>query len=189
LCNEPKLSSQQRQLLLELARRSVEHGVHTRGQLPVDPAEFDAQLQEPKGCFVTLQRVGALRGCVGSLKARAPLVQEVAGSAYAAAFRDTRFPPMTEAELEDLDIHISVLSVPTAMSFESEADLLAQLRPGVDGLILSEGARVGTFLPDVWEKIPSPEQFFTQLRLKAGLPRTYWSDTLRVERYTTEGFG
>ena len=185
---EDAINALDRSKLLSIARGSISHGLAHHKPLAVDATQHSAALQEPKGCFVTLHLHDALRGCVGSLRARGPLVAEVARSAYSAAFRDTRFQPVSASEAEQLDVHVSVLSEPLPLQFSDEADLLAQLRPGVDGLILSDGARLGTFLPQVWDKFPDPKDFMVQLRLKAGLPHDHWSDSLTVERYTTESF-
>jgi AmmeMemoRadiSam system protein A len=122
------------------------------------------------------------------LEACRPLAEDVAENARAAAFEDPRFPPLTLPELAKLEIHISILSPSEEMVFSSESDLLRQIRPGVDGLILQEGFRRGTFLPSVWAELPEKELFLTHLKLKAGLPADYWSDTLRVFRYTTDCF-
>jgi len=116
------------------------------------------------------------------------LVEDVAENAWSAAFRDPRFPPLTAAELPGLGIHISVLTPPQPMHFTSEADLLRQIRPGVDGLILQDGWARGTFLPSVWESLPRVADFWTQLKHKAGLPAHHWSADLRVFRYETESF-
>ncbi len=185
---ERELSPEERTSLLEVARASIVSGLeHGRRSRP-NKSEHGPRLRKHRSCFVTLHLHGELRGCVGCLRARSPLVEEVAQAAHSAAFRDSRFPPLDQSELADLQIHVSVLSEPKPMQFESEQDLLAQLRPGVDGLVLSEGSRLGTFLPDVWEKFPEPAVFFAHLRTKAGLASGYWSDSLRVERYTTESF-
>jgi hypothetical protein len=175
--------------LLEVARTSIQFGLG-QGQPPtVNLAQYPPPLQALGASFVTLRIQGELRGCVGTLEAHQPLVQDVAQNAFNAAFRDPRFSPMRSTEYSLLEIHISVLSSATAMSFRSEADLLRQLRPGVDGLILSENGRRGTFLPAVWASLPTAEEFFRQLKLKTGLATYYWSPTLRVERYTTFSFG
>jgi AmmeMemoRadiSam system protein A len=170
------------------ARASIEQGVAHGTRLDVDATRYPELLREPKGCFVTLHIDAALRGCVGSLQPRGPLIAEVARAAHSAAFEDPRFPAMTREEVGGLDVHISVLSTPRAMTFDSEASLLAQLRPGIDGLILRDGPHMGTFLPAVWEKLKSPAAFLAQLRLKAGLSKNHWSAHLRMERYTTESF-
>lgn len=184
----PTLSEDHRQLLLKVARDSIAHGLKHHRPLPVDPSSHPKELQAVRATFVTLERRGQLRGCIGNLKASLPLVHDVAENAFSAAFRDPRFDPMTEEELKNLDIHISVLSAPEQMSFSSEADFLKQLRPGVDGIILQEGWNRGTFLPSVWEELPNPADFLKHLKLKAGLPMNYWSDTMAAWRYTTEYF-
>jgi len=148
--------------------------------------DLSDELMEDRATFVTLTLDGNLRGCIGMLEACRPLAEDVAENAVAAAFHDPRFPPLSRDEFDDLKISISVLSPPEEMSFSSEADLLSQIRPGIDGLILQEGFQKGTFLPSVWEELPETEMFFEHLKLKAGLPAGYWSDTLRVFRYTAE---
>jgi AmmeMemoRadiSam system protein A len=183
------LDESDRRLLLELARASIGYGLTHHCPKPVDPADYSPTLRAPRAAFVTLNRQGQLRGCIGHLEASQALVRDVADNAYAAAFRDPRFPPVTAAELEDLEVHISVLSPPEPLPVASEADLLEQMRPGIDGLILEEGRHRGTFLPSVWESLPAPEQFLAHLKLKAGLSPDYWSDGIRVARYTTEAFG
>ncbi|RMG54230.1 MAG: AmmeMemoRadiSam system protein A [Gammaproteobacteria bacterium] len=181
-------SDQERAILLDIARRSIAYGLDTGRPLPVNVAEFPPHLQEHRASFVTLNERGQLRGCIGALEAYQPLVKDVADHAFAAAFQDPRFPPVQPHELPELEIHVSVLSPPEPMTFRDEADLLAQLRPGVDGLILRAGHHQGTFLPSVWEQLPRREDFLAHLKLKAGLPPDYWSDDVQVWRYTTEEF-
>jgi AmmeMemoRadiSam system protein A len=180
---------EERRMLLGIAAQSIEHGLNQGAPLEPNPQEYPAALQAERATFVTLQIDGALRGCIGVLEAIRPLVVDVARNAYAAAFEDPRFPPLTRAELPRLDIHISVLSPSEPMHFGSESDLLGQIRPGIDGLILEDRGRRGTFLPSVWDQLPNPADFFEHLRHKAGLPSRYWSETLEVSRYTTESFG
>jgi AmmeMemoRadiSam system protein A len=117
------------------------------------------------------------------------LVVDVADNAFAAAFRDPRFDPLAEWELDGLDLDISVLTPPEPMQFRDEPDLLRQLCPATDGLILEDRGRRGTFLPAVWQSLPEPELFLAELKHKAGLPATYWSPTIKVSRYRTETFG
>ncbi len=183
-----RLCEEERELLRKVARASIEHGLRTGRPLAVDTARHPRPLREPGASFVTLNEHGQLRGCIGSLEPVRPLVEDVAHNAWAAAFSDPRFPPLRASELPDLDLHISVLSPATPMQFDSEQDLIRQLRPGVDGLVLEEGYHRGTFLPAVWESLPDPRDFLQHLKLKAGLPADYWSDTIRVSRYTTESF-
>ncbi len=182
------LNDRQRRLLLEVARESIAHGLRTGRPLRVNPTDHDPALQAKRAAFVTLNERGRLRGCIGHLEAIQPLVADVAENAFSAAFRDPRFPPVTAGEFDALEIHISVLSPPEPVVFTSEADLLRRIRPGTDGLILEEGPYRGTFLPSVWEQLPEPRQFLAQLKLKAGLPPDYWSDSVKVYRYTTESF-
>ena len=170
-----------------MARESLRSAVglaQKPAQIPDDP-----QLLQPRACFVTLTINDELRGCIGTLEAYRPLYQDLAENSRASALRDPRFPPLREQELEAVEIHISILSPPEPMEFRSEVDLLEQIRPGVDGLILTEGGHRGTFLPSVWEQLPTPELFLGHLKQKAGLPPTYWSNTLEISRYTTESFG
>ena len=171
-----------------MAKDSICHGLEHRQPLTVDPYQFEIVLQQVRASFVTLQRQGQLRGCIGSLQAVRPLVIDIAHNAFAAAFKDLGSPLLAAEELDDLDIHISILSEPTAMTFDDEADLLRQIRPGIDGLILEEGTFRGTFLPSVWEQLPKPEEFLARLKLKARLPSNYWSPMVRIWRYTTESF-
>ena len=130
-----------------------------------------------------------MRGCIGSLSPHRTLIADVAHNAFAAAFDDPRFLPLQAHELSGLELHISLLSEAEPMRFTTEQSLLEQLRPGIDGLIMEEGYRRGTFLPSVWDQLSSTELFLQHLKLKAGLPADYWSDTLRISRYTTHGFG
>jgi uncharacterized protein len=157
--------------------------------LAVDPADYDGVLAQPGASFVTLKIEGQLRGCIGRMEPSGPLIGSVAHNAYAAAFEDPRFDPLTEAEFGRIDVHISVLSRSTPMIFHSEEDLLSQLRPGVDGLVLESGRCRGTFLPAVWKTLPEPCQFLDQLKVKAGLHPDAWPDDARVMRYTCESIG
>lgn len=176
---------EERRLLLGLARRSIEHGLRKERFRPV-AEDYPEPLRATRASFVTLHVAGALRGCIGTLEARAPLIEDVAENARAAAFRDPRFPALSRAEFTRLDLHISVLGQPEAMQFANEQDLITQLRPGIDGLILEESGRRGTFLPSVWEQLPQPAEFVRQLKRKAGLSPDYWSGTVQISRYTTE---
>jgi AmmeMemoRadiSam system protein A len=178
----------ERRLLLTLAADSIEHGLAHGHPLRPDLSAYPSSFRVERATFVTLEIAAALRGCIGVLRATRPLVVDVAQNAFSAAFEDPRFPPLTQAEFPRLDIHISVLTPSERIEVCSEADLLAQLRPGVDGLILEDRGHRGTFLPAVWEQIPEPADFLAHLRRKAGLPSGYWSDQLRISRYRTESF-
>ncbi len=137
-------------------------------------------------CFVTLTQHGQLRGCIGSLEAWRPLLQDVQENARAAAFRDPRFKPLTLDELARTRVEVSLLTPATPIQFSSEAEALAQLLPGRDGIIFTAGRHRSTFLPQVWEQLPEPADFMAHLKQKAGLPATYWGDDVRLERYSVE---
>jgi hypothetical protein len=174
--------------LLELARASIRHGLAHGCASPVDLAALSPDQRAPGAAFVTLRRPdGALRGCVGSLEPLRPLALDVAANAYRAAFHDPRFEPVRAHEISGLGLHLSLLSAPERLAVRSEADLLAQLRPAVDGLVLEDGPHRATFLPDVWAQLPAPSDFVRHLKRKAGLPEEHWSPTLRFQRYTTRG--
>lgn len=174
--------------LLTLARESIRYGIERGGRMPVPLEEYPGILREPGACFVTLEKLGKLRGCIGTLQPYQPLVSDVAEHAHAAAFSDPRFSPLKPEELEDVRISISILGKPAEMQVADEDDLCQQLRPGVDGLILEHGSLRGTFLPSVWESLPDCREFLRHLKLKAGLPADFWSDDLQISRYKTQSF-
>jgi AmmeMemoRadiSam system protein B/AmmeMemoRadiSam system protein A len=177
----------ERRLLLQVARGSLEEGLRNEGHgLVVSVPNYPPKLRENRASFVTLHRQEKLRGCIGSLDAFRALVVDVADRAFAAGFRDPRFPPLRHQELAEIAIEISVLSPLESLRFDSEQDLIAQLRPAVDGLLLRVGATRGTLLPSVWESVPDPQTFLHHLKRKAGLPEDFWSSEIEVSRYTTE---
>ncbi|MEF8713129.1 MAG: AmmeMemoRadiSam system protein A [Accumulibacter sp.] len=165
--------------LLSIARNAIAKRFGLAAQ-PVDPLP---ELAEPAATFVTLTQDGQLRGCIGSLEAHRPLATDVAENAVAAAFRDTRFAPLSPAEFARTHVEVSLLTPPEPFAVADEADALARLRPGIDGLIVSYGRRRATFLPQVWESLPEPRQFLAQLKLKAGLPADFWHEQLILARY------
>ncbi|WP_456417756.1 AmmeMemoRadiSam system protein A [Thiolapillus sp.] len=185
---DQSLNEEQRLTLLQTARASIHTGLHEGHPLQVKPADYEPALQAQRATFVTLNKRGELRGCIGHLEAIQPLIKDVADNAFSAAFQDNRFPPLQKEEFDQIDIHISVLSPAEPLSFSSEQELLRQIRPGIDGLILQDGYYRGTFLPSVWEQLPTREAFLAHLKMKAGLPANYWSDSIQVSRYTTESF-
>jgi hypothetical protein len=182
------LTPGQRRTLTEVARASIAHGLSHGLPLPTRAEDYEPALRAIRGTFVTLDLDGALRGCIGSLEAHQPLVEDVARHAFDAAFRDPRFLPVTAAEAPRLELHISVLSPNEPLVLREEADLLRQLRPGVDGLIIAQGRHRATFLPSVWESLPEPTQFLAHLKRKAGIPPAPSDEPLRAWRYTTESF-
>ena len=180
------LNETNRRSLLDLAYRSIETGMKTEHPLNVNLRDYPAELSQQRATFVTLEKNKQLRGCIGMLEAVLPLAEDISENAFSAAFKDPRFPPLSESELKDLEIHLSILSPSVEINFTSEEDLIAQLRPNIDGLILENDSRRGTFLPSVWHSIPESEQFLRHLKQKAGLAKNYWSDQIKVYRYTTE---
>jgi AmmeMemoRadiSam system protein A len=120
--------------------------------------------------------------------AHRPLAEDILANAVKAGFEDPRFKPVTEDEIRASEIEVAVLSHPAEMAFESEDDLLSQLVPGRDGLILTSQGKRGTFLPKVWEALETPAQFLNGLKVKAGLPRDHWAGDVQVQRYVTEAF-
>jgi AmmeMemoRadiSam system protein A len=165
--------------LLTIARSAIgaELGFH-----PVAEASH-ASLTQPAATFVTLKLADELRGCIGSLKALRPLGIDVRENAIAAAFRDPRFAPLAVGEFEATSVEVSLLSAAERLDLRNEEDLLARLRPGVDGLVLEYGHHRATFLPQVWESLPAPRAFLAALKRKAGLPGDFWSAQLNVSRY------
>jgi AmmeMemoRadiSam system protein A len=182
----PGLSVGERRQLVAIARAAIAAGRVAPVVAP-DTAQLPPALAAPGASFVSLHRPdGALRGCIGSLEAHRPLAVDVAANARAAAFEDPRFPPVAAGEAPALVLEISVLQPSVPLPAASEEELLAALRPGVDGLVLVEGLRRATFLPAVWRQLPEPRDFLAHLKRKAGLPPDYWSPTLRFLRYTVD---
>jgi AmmeMemoRadiSam system protein A len=187
-----ELENEDRTLLLQIARASIVHGLERGG--PLEDSALDETmcltpaLTEPRATFVTLQQSGALRGCIGSLEVKFPLAADVARNAFNAAFVDPRFMPLAAQELRAVRVEITVLSPHTQLHVGSEAQLLAELDPGVDGLVLECRGRRATFLPQVWQQLPDAEQFVSQLKLKARIPADYWSDDIKAHRYGAESF-
>lgn len=165
--------------LLTIARNAIEKRFALAGRTVISHPELGTL----GASFVTLTQKGELRGCIGSLEARRPLATDVAENAVAAAFHDPRFPPLRREELERTRVEVSLLEPSQALDFIDEADAIASLRPGLDGVILSHGDRRATFLPQVWEALPDPARFMAQLKLKAGLPSDFWDDEIALARY------
>ena len=183
------LSPEERVFLLNLARASIEHVAEGKDAPKVDTDAVPQSLRRPGASFVTLAKKGSLRGCVGSLEARRPLALDVQQNGLGAAFRDPRFPPVRPEEVHDLHIEISVLSEPRRLAYDGAQDLLAKLRPGVDGVVIEQEWHRATFLPQVWEKLPEKDQFMERLCLKAGLPAdAYRRGDLDVLTYQVNKF-
>jgi AmmeMemoRadiSam system protein A len=179
----------QRRQLLALARTSIEAGLRRGAYVEPQLQDLPPELLERRASFITLHLAGELRGCIGTLDPARPLAEDVWRNAYGAAFSDPRFPSLTTTEWSRCTVYASVLTLPTPIPAQSERDLLAQLRPGVDGLILELGASRATFLPVVWEQAHDPAQFVRQLKVKAGWRPDFWSPEIRAQRYESESFG
>jgi uncharacterized protein len=179
-------TEKERQILLNIVDDAIKFGFAEYKILKPNLANYSQKLAEFGASFVTIELANELRGCIGTLEAYQPLIQDVAQNAFSAAFQDPRFNPLTIEEYPKITKHISILSKPEPVIFSSEKDLLNKIRPNIDGLILSDRGYRGTFLPVVWESLPIPELFLKHLKLKAGLPENYWSNTIKIKRYTTE---
>ena len=168
--------------LIRIARGSIREAF---GLAPWPRAHAD-WLAEPGATFVTLRQGDDLRGCIGSLEARRPLGDDVAANARGAAFADPRFAPLSRHELEVTSIEVSLLSRSEPLPFATAEELFARVVPGVDGIVLEAGARRATFLPQVWDVLPEPRDFFGELVRKAGLPPSHPLDRCRVLRYRVQ---
>jgi len=168
------LTSEEKRILLRVARESMECGVRGDKLPPLDKKSLTRHLLEQGASFVTLTVRGQLRGCIGALEAYQPLVDDVREHAIAAALEDPRFPPVTQDELNGIKVEVSRLTRPVPLEYKDAEDLLSKLRPHVDGVILKDGYHRATFLPQVWEKIPSPASFLDNLCYKMGARDDLW---------------
>lgn len=173
------MPAEQGKVLLAIARAAISSALN----IPRVADESAPWLAEQGACFVTLTQRGQLRGCIGSLQAHRPLLVDVKQNAVAAALRDPRFPPLSQAELDITEVEISLLSPLQPMSFRDEAEAFAQLRPGVDGVVFECGPYRSTYLPQVWEHFSQPRQFLASLKNKAGLPGDFWAEGVKLSRY------
>jgi AmmeMemoRadiSam system protein A len=186
----PPVSPEEEERLVAVAWASLRHGITDRAPLIPDLFGLNERLLEPGATFVTLEIEGRLRGCIGTLEPREPLVVDVARNAYRSGFEDPRFPPVTEDEADRIDLGISVIGPPIPVPARSEEELLASLEPHVDGVILElPPHRRSTFLPQVWDSLPDGREFLAHLRKKAGLPPDFWSPELRFQRYRMRDLG
>ena len=174
--------------LLGSSARAIRYGIRKGKPPEVAHRTFPLPLQQNGASFITLTLDGKLRGCIGSLKAHQPLISDVVDNGFKAAFRDPRFEPLRADELRSglLGLSVSVLSKAVEMTFSDEDDLLAQLRPGTDGLIIRDEIRQAVFLPSVWDSLPEGPRFLAHLKRKAGLAEDHWSDRFKAWRFITE---
>jgi AmmeMemoRadiSam system protein A len=191
--SQPGLSEAQGRALVALARQTL---LAHFGRSPSGPQDGPTELQledpvlgQPCGNFVTLKKKGQLRGCIGSLTGREPLVEGVRTNTLNAAFHDPRFDPLGDGELDDILIEVSVLTEPRPLEYHDGDDLMARLRPGVDGVMIRKHYNGATFLPQVWDQLPEAPEFLSHLCMKAGLPANAWKDgDLEVETYQVQYF-
>lgn len=176
-----------RKIYLKIARKAIEEQLYNRELIDRDELLGDyPELAEPGATFVTLTLHGALRGCIGSLAPHRLLIDDIIDNARSAAFRDPRFMPLTLSELDEIVVEVSLLSAPQSFSYSSVADLKAKVRPGVDGVVLNLMGRRATFLPQVWEELPTFESFFSHLCQKAGLRGNCLEEHPQIELYRVE---
>ncbi len=184
-----QLTPEEKLTLLRLARQALEAGVRGEHLPPLDEASLTPTLRAQGASFVTLTVHGDLRGCIGALEPYQPLAEDVREHAVAAAMEDYRFPTVEEKELAEIEIEVSRLTQPIPLHYTDASDLLAKLHPGRDGVILRDGFRRATFLPQVWEKIPDPAGFLDNLCYKMGAaPKTWQRKHLEVLVYQVEEF-
>ncbi|HLG18779.1 MAG TPA: AmmeMemoRadiSam system protein A [Bdellovibrionota bacterium] len=173
------MTEEQGKILLRLARNAIAKELGER----TEEIRKENWLNESGATFVTIMHNGELRGCIGSIEARRSLGEDVEENAVAAALKDYRFPPLEPDELDGTEIEVSLLSPLTELTFSNEEEAIAQLRPGIDGVVFKDNHVRSTFLPQVWEKLPDARKFLTELKLKAGLAPNFWSPEVRLYRY------
>jgi len=184
-----RLTKDEKNTLLQMARSALEAAANHRKLAPLDLNSLSECLQAPGASFVTLTKMGELRGCIGPLKARSPLAEDVRQHAVDAALYDHRFIPVQPEEVQSIVIEVSVLSEPQAIPTSDRAMIPKLLRPGMDGVVILCGERRATFLPQVWEKIPIPEQFLAMLCQKASIPSDAWMrEEIEILIYQVESF-
>ncbi len=183
---DDSLNAEQGDTLLQFARSTIAYELGL-GEQPVSPEQsfFNAEL----ATFVTLKINSKLRGCIGNLTPVGSLLEGVRSNALNAAFRDNRFPALTEKEFLSVHLHISILTKPQTLKYKDADDLQNKLRPGIDGVILQDGRHRATFLPQVWEQLPGVEAFLGQLCIKAGLARESWREgSFDIQTYQAQDF-
>jgi len=184
-----KLTEEEGKYLLKVARQTIEQELFARKDQNSPESDISPKFAEPRGTFVTLTIQGGLRGCIGHIIPQESLIEGVRVNAINAAFRDPRFRPLNKEEWKKVKIEVSILTEPKPVSYSDANDLLNELRPGVDGVILRKGFYQSTFLPQVWEQLPKKEEFLTHLCLKAGLGGDEWrKGELEVLTYQVQAF-
>ena len=189
--NPDKFTKKECEYLLKLARRAIQYALNTGQELQVKPQDVPTEKLTKNGaCFVTLYKKPGkqLRGCIGSLEARRPLVFDVVQNALNSAFNDPRFRPLEPYEFKDIQIEISILTPQKELKVDSADDLLKKLIPGKHGLTIQKGWNRATFLPIVWDELKDKEEFLAELCMKAGLQPGEWKDVKHMKFYTYTAF-
>jgi AmmeMemoRadiSam system protein A len=183
-----KLTKEQGELLLSVARKTIEARLFNRDIQPEKGLENEKYL-EKRGTFVTLTTNGNLRGCIGHIIPQESLIDGIRENAINAAFKDPRFAPLSKEEWDKVKVEISILTEPIPLKYSGADDLLMKLKPGIDGLIIEKGYQSATFLPQVWDQLPDKEEFLRHLCMKAGLSANEWKKgTLTVYTYQVQAF-
>ena len=183
-----RLSEDEGRYLIELARDTIHRRLFDKGLRDISPPP-SVRLNQRRGTFVTLTIDGNLRGCIGHIVPKGSIIEGVRENAINAAFYDPRFRPLSKKEFDKIKIEVSILTNPEPLEYKDAEDLLAKLRPGIDGVIIKKGYHQATFLPQVWEQLPDKEEFLAHLCLKAGLdPDTWKREKLEVLTYQVQAF-
>jgi AmmeMemoRadiSam system protein A len=189
MTDKDKLTEDEGLYLLSVARKTIEQRLSCQNEQTQSDADLSSKFLEQRGTFVTLTTGGALRGCIGHIIPQESLIEGIRVNAINAAFRDPRFPPLTEEEWERIKVEISILTEPKPLVYTDAQDLLQKLRPEIDGVIIQKGYHQSTFLPQVWDQLPQKEEFLSQLCCKAGLGSDEWKQgDLQVETYQVQAF-
>ena len=189
MAEDDDLTQEEKQFLLHLARQVLERAVRREKLPPLELESLSPCLQAEGASFVTLTKGGELRGCVGALEPYQPLAEDVREHTVAAALEDFRFPPVQPDELPQIEVEVSRLTRPVPLTYDGPEDLLAKLQPGLDGVVIRDGFRRATFLPQVWDKIPDKVDFLDQLCWKMGAEPDLWRrKKLEVLIYRVEEF-
>jgi MEMO1 family protein len=178
------LNSEDQSFIFSVIHKSIKNGLETGKAFEPEIEGISEHLKNNYAVFITLKLNGQLRGCIGTTEAHTPLINAVAQYAFASAFSDPRFKPLTKEEYEHIDISLSILTPAVPLPFHDEQDLINKLRPNLDGLIISKNNSRATFLPVVWESLKEPKQFLSELKRKAGISSTESPD--KAWRYTAE---
>ena len=175
--------------LLKEARKTIQASIAGEKEASKEEVDLPTVFNEPRGTFVTLTIRGSLRGCIGHIIPQESLIEGIRVNAVNAAFRDPRFRPLSKDEWKNVKIEISILTEPKPLAYADGNDLLAKLRPGIDGVIIKKGFHQSTFLPQVWDQLPDKKAFLNHLCLKAGLNEDAWKKgDLDVSTYQVQPF-